>query len=114
MWSIYTVIFSGSLHKIRKSLKKEHNIEISHQSIENIIFLNLIMKLSIEIGLFPDITCLTVLWVKQKDEWKYLLALFDLELNTIVSRELTDSETIDNIYNFLNQSLRNQNKKMHL
>ena len=30
--------FSGSLHKIRKSLKKEHNIEISHQSIENIIF----------------------------------------------------------------------------
>ena len=29
MWSIYTVIFSGSLHKIRKSLKKEHNIEIS-------------------------------------------------------------------------------------
>ena len=60
---------------------------------------------------FRIFTCLTVLWVKQKDEWKYLLALFDLELNTIVSRELTDSETIDNIYNFLNQSLRNQNKK---
>lgn len=38
MWSICTVIFSGSLHKIPKSLKKEHNIEISHQSIENIIF----------------------------------------------------------------------------
>ena len=69
------------------------------------------MKLSIKIGLFPDITCFTVLWVKQKGEWKYLLALFDLELNTIVSRELADSETIDNIYNFLNQSLRNQNKK---
>ena len=45
---VYTVIFSGSLHKIRKSLKKEHNIEISHQSIENIIFLNLIIKLSIK------------------------------------------------------------------
>ena len=28
--------FNGSLHKIRKSLRKEHNIEISHQSIENI------------------------------------------------------------------------------
>lgn len=55
MWSICTVIFSGSLHKIRKSLKKEHNIEISHQSIENIIFLNLIIKLNIKIGLFPDI-----------------------------------------------------------
>lgn len=30
--------FSGSLHKIRKSLKKEHNIEISYQSMGNIIF----------------------------------------------------------------------------
>lgn len=30
--------FSRKLHKIRKSLKKEHDIEISHQSIENIIF----------------------------------------------------------------------------
>lgn len=29
--------FTGSLHKIRKSLKIEHNIEISHQTIENII-----------------------------------------------------------------------------
>ena len=27
----------GVFIKIRKSLKKEHNIEISHQSIENII-----------------------------------------------------------------------------
>ena len=29
--------FGTSLHKIRKSLKREHRIEISHQSIENII-----------------------------------------------------------------------------
>ena len=29
--------FGTSLHKIRKSLKIEHKIEISHQSIENII-----------------------------------------------------------------------------
>ena len=66
MWSICTVIFSESLHKIRKSLKKEHNIEISHQSIENIIFLNLIIKLNIKIGLFPDITCLTVFGLNKK------------------------------------------------
>lgn len=30
-------LFTGSLHKIQKSLKLEHSIEISHQSIENII-----------------------------------------------------------------------------
>ena len=43
--------------------------------------------------------------------WKYLLALFDLELNTIVAKELVDSETVDILYNFLNQSLRNQKIK---
>ena len=50
------------------------------------------------------------LWVKKNGKWKYLLALFDLKLNTIVAKELFDSETIDNVYNFLNKSLRNQNK----
>ena len=34
--------------------------------------------------------------------------IFDLELNTIVAKQLIDSETVDTIYNFLNQSLRNQ------
>ena len=86
--------FNGSLHKIRKSLKKEHNIEISHQSIENIIF-----NSNYEI---------------EHKNWTYsgyLLDLFYLELNTIVSKELVDSETVDNVYSFLNQSLRNQKKK---
>lgn len=39
------------------------------------------------------------------------MALFNLKLNTIVSRELVDSETVDNVYNFLNQSRHNQKKK---
>ena len=50
-------------------------------------------------------------WVKKNGNWKYLLALFDLELNTIVAKELVDSETMDIPYNFLNQSLRNQKIK---
>jgi hypothetical protein len=51
------------------------------------------------------------LWVKKNGVWKYLLALFDLELNTIISRELVDSESIDTIYKFLNESLRNKKQK---
>ena len=39
------------------------------------------------------------------------MAIFDLELNTIVAKELVDSETVDTTYNFLNQSLLNQKKK---
>ena len=47
------------------------------------------------------------LWVKQNGSWKYLLALFHLKLNTIVTKELVDSETIENIYSFLNRPLAN-------
>ena len=50
------------------------------------------------------------IWVEKNGKWKYLLDLFDLELDTIVAKELIDSETLENVYNFLNQSLRNQKK----
>ena len=102
--------FNGSLHKIRKSLKKEHNIEISHQSIENII-LKSNYEIKHENWTFSGHYLFDSLWVKKNGNWKYLLALFDLELNTIVAKELVDSETVDTVYNFLNQSLRNQKKK---
>ena len=102
--------FNGSLHKIRKSLKKEHNIEISHQSIENII-LKSNYEIKHENWTFSGYYLFDSLWVRKNGNWKYLFALFDLELNTIVAKELVDSETVDNVYNFLNQSLRNQKKK---
>ena len=99
--------FNGSIHKIRKPLKKEHNIELSHQSIENII-----LKSKYEINLrnwtFSGYYLFDALWVEKNGKWKYLLNLFDLELNTIVAKELVDSETVENVYNFLNQSLCNQ------
>ena len=101
--------FNGSLHKIRKSLKKEHNIEISHQSIENII-LKSEYEIKHENWTFSGYYLFDALWVKKNGNWKYLLALFDLGLNTIVAKELVDSETVENVYNFLNQSLRNQKK----
>ena len=91
-------------------MKKEHNIEISHQSIENIIF-NSNYEIEHKNWTFSGYYLFDSLWVKQNGKWKYLLALFDLKLNTIVSRELVDSETVENVYNFLNQSLRNQKKK---
>ena len=101
--------FNGSLHKIRKSLKKEHNIEISYQSIENIILMSE-YEIKHKNWTFSGYYLFDALWVKKNGKWKYLLALFDLELNTIVAKELVDSEIVENIYNFLNQSLRNQKK----
>ena len=102
-------------------MKKEHNIEISHQSIENII-----LKSEYEIEhrnwTFSGYYLFDALWVKKNGKWKYILVLFDLEINTIVAKELVDSETVENVYDFLNsetvenvydflnQSLRNQKK----
>ncbi len=101
--------FGSSLHKIRKSLKREHKIEISHQSIENII-LNSDYKINHANWTYSGYYLFDSLWVKKNGKWKYLLALFDLKLNTIVSRELADSESVKTVYKFLEESLRNQNK----
>ena len=56
-----------------------------------------------KIGLFLDIIYLIVFGLKKWENRSIYMALFDLELNTIVAKELVDSETVDNIYNFLNQ-----------
>ena len=50
------------------------------------------------------------LWVKINGEWNYILALFDVKLNTLVSAKLVESEDSMTIYHFLNASLRNQKK----
>ena len=44
-------------------------------------------------------------------KWKYLLCLYDSKLNTLAGRFLVDSETTETVENFLNKTLRNQNKK---
>ncbi len=41
---------------------------------------------------------------------KYILALFDVKLNSLVSVKLVESEDSRTIYHFLNKSLRNQKK----
>ena len=69
------------------------------------------MKLNMKTGLFQDISYSIVFGSKKTENGSTFLALFDLELNTIVSRELVDSETVYNVFNFLNQSLRNQKKE---
>ena len=50
------------------------------------------------------------LWTRINGVWKYILALFDVKLNTLVSTKLVVSEDSKTIYNFLNESLRNQRK----
>ena len=48
--------------------------------------------------------------MKIKGKWNYLLVLFDVKLNTFVSVKLVESEYFKTIYQFLHESLRNQEK----
>ena len=102
--------FNASLRKIQKSLKIEHNIDISHQTIENIILYS-DFDLEIENWSLSGYYIFDALWVKMNGKWKYLLCLYDSKLNTLVGRSLVDSETTEIVENFLNETLRNQDKK---
>ena len=95
--------------KIRFDLKQQHNIEISHQSIENIL-LESNYQFNYENWTYSGYYLFDSLWVKINGEWSYILALFDVKLNTLVSVKLVESEDSKTIYQFLNESLRNQKK----
>ena len=102
-------IYGASLHKIRFDLKQQHNIEISHQSIENIL-LSSHYQFNYDNWTYSGYYLFDSLWVKINGIWNYLLALFDVKLNTLVSIKLVESEDSKTIYQFLNESLRNQKK----
>ena len=102
-------IYGAGLHKIRFDLKQQHNIEISHQSIENIL-LNSNYQFNYQNWTYSGYYLFDSLWVKINAEWNYILALFDVKLNTLVSVKLVESEDSTVIYHFLNESLRNQKK----
>ena len=59
----YIKFIGGGIHKIRFNLKQEHNIEISHQSIENIL-LRSDINLTIKIGFIRNITYLSAFELK--------------------------------------------------
>ena len=102
-------IYGAGLHKIRFDLKQQHNIEISHQSIENII-LNPNHKFNNDNWYFSEYYLFDPLWTRINGVWQYILALFDVKLNTLVYVKLAKSEDSEIIYHFLNESLRNQKK----
>ena len=102
-------IYGAGLHKIRFDLNQQHNIKISHQSIENILLASN-YQFNYQNWTYSGYYLFDSLWVKINGIWNYLLALFDVKLNTLVSVKLVESEDSKTIYHFLNESLRNQNK----
>ncbi|WP_315969444.1 DDE-type integrase/transposase/recombinase [Methanobrevibacter oralis] len=84
-------------------------MEISYQSIENILLASN-YQFNYQNWTYSSYCLFDSLWVKINGIWNYVLALFDVKLNTLVSVKLVESEDFKTIYQFLNESLRNQKK----
>lgn len=70
-------IYGVGLHKIRFDLKQQHNIEITHQSIENIL-LNSNYQFNYQNWNHSGYYLFDSLWVKINGERNYILALLDV------------------------------------
>lgn len=99
--------FSASLRKIKRYLKEHHNVDISHQAIENII-LNYESENKDKIDVYSGYYLFDALWVSINGIWYYLLAIVDIKHNTIINVELASNESSTTIYNFLRKSTMNQ------
>ena len=76
-------IGGDSIRKIMHRLKEIHNVDISYQSVENIL---LGFEYDFDNGFYSlsGYYLFDALWVKINSVWNYILALFDLQSNTIV------------------------------
>ena len=85
-------IGGDSIRKIMYRLKEIHNVDISYQSVENIL---LGFEYDFDNGFYSlsGYYLFDALWVKINSVWNYILALFDLQSNTIVSYDLASSES---------------------
>lgn len=105
----YYAVHGSTVRQIQYSLKGQHNIDISHQTVENVL-LEDEFYFKADNWSYSGYYLFDSLWVLINGTWNYLLALFDLELNTIIAFELVESETTEIVYNFLNKSLANQKR----
>ncbi len=99
-----------SLRKIQETLRREDGIIISHQTVENILISYKDRDTPNKFS-YSGYYLFDSLWVKIDGEWYYLLALFDIELNTIVNYEIVESEDEKTLKQFIEKSVANQNVK---
>lgn len=109
IWKYYA-ISKISLRKTRLILKSIHNINISYQSIEDII-LSFKYSNKNKIEQYSGYYLFDSLWIKINGEWNYLYALMDSKYNTIINLKMASSEKEKEIYTFLRESTRNQSRK---
>ena len=100
----------SSVRKIREIMKEFHNVNVSHQEIQNII-VDYYIHYNPDIKEYSGYYAFDALWVKIKelsDKWVFLLALVDTLHDTIVAYKVVEHETEEEVYEFLREATRNQ------
>ncbi|AMK16373.1 hypothetical protein [Methanobrevibacter olleyae] len=101
--------YLGSLNNVCKSFKKFFGISISHQTIENWLFVDENI-LEFDLGRCSGYYIFDVEWIKVNGKWKYRHTLLDSVSNCIVADAVYDFEDETTVMKFLNESTMNKNK----
>ena len=99
----------GSLKNVCKSFKKFFGINVSHQTIENWLFVNENV-LEFDLGRCSSYYIFDVEWIKVNGNWKYRHTLLDSVSNFIVANAIYDTENETTVTKFLKESTANKNK----
>ena len=102
--------YLGSLKNVCKSFKKFFGISVSHQTIENWLFVNENI-LEFDLGRCSGYYVFDVEWIKINGEWKYRHTLLDAISNCIIADAIYDTEDETTVEKFLKESTANKNKK---
>jgi transposase-like protein len=102
-------LFYGSLRKVAYKIKKDTEIDISIQTIENWI-LNVEDPNKGKIKRYSGYYIFDTEWSKIDGTWSYRFTLFDSKFNTVIADEFYSEETSANIKDFLERSTFNQDK----
>ena len=101
--------YLGSLKNVCKSFKKFFGITVSHQTIENWLFVNENI-LEFDLGRCSGYYVFDVEWIKISGKWKYRHTLLDSISNCIVADAIYDTEDENTVEKFLRESTANKNK----
>ncbi|MCQ2976911.1 MAG: hypothetical protein MJ232_02745 [archaeon] len=101
--------YLGSLKNVCKSFKKFFGISISHQTIENWLFVDENI-LEFDLGRCSGYYVFDVEWIKIKGKWKYRHTLLDSVSNCIITDAIYDFEDETTVMKFLKESTANKNK----
>lgn len=102
--------YLGSLKNVCKSFKKFFGISVSHQTIENWLFVNENI-LEFDLRCCSSYCVFDVEWIKINGEWKYRYTLLDPISNCIIADAIYDTEDKKTVEKFLRESTVNKNKK---